>query len=266
VNTTPPLRPRRLIAKRDGSELYLTPMELRDALNKALGFTAILSTQVSRGHSGSNTGHVSITLMENLLATKLYAKVGEHLNTIPGALSLHLDSPVVQMVVHGVPTSISLESLQQELTTYNPGLTMATQPRWLTKPDQRREKKASSVVIALTGNKAQEVASRPRLFAFSATLRAERKLRFGPTTQCANCQQFGHHTTKCTNLPACRWCSGSHLTGAHSCPTSTCSTNGRPCMHTLAKCVNCSGPHEAHSQVCTSRVTPVSGEGMDVNQ
>ena len=108
VYTTPPLRPRRLIAERDGSELYLTPMELRDALNKALGFTAILSTQVSRGHSGSNTGHVSITLMENLLATKLYAKVGEHLNTIPGALSLHLDSPDVQMVVHGVPTSISL--------------------------------------------------------------------------------------------------------------------------------------------------------------
>ena len=263
-NTTPPLRPRRLIVKRDGTELISTPMELRDALNKVLGFTAVLSTQVSRGSSGSNTGHLSITLMENLLATKCYAKVGENLNIIPGAVSLHLDPPIVQMVVHGVPVNLPLEDLQQELITYNPGLTMASPPRWLTKHEQRKEKKASSVVIALTGNKAQEVASRPRLFAFSATLRAERKLRFGPSTQCANCQQFGHHTIKCTSVPACRWCAGSHLTGAHSCPTSTCSTNGRPCQHTLAKCVNCHGPHEAHFKDCTSRTTRLPGEEMEL--
>src|SRR6266566_8525866 len=105
LNTTPPLRPRRLIVKRDGTELTSTPMDLRDALNKVLGFTAVLSTQVSRGSSGSNTGHLSITLMESLLATKCYAKVGENLNTIPGAVSLDLDTPIVQMVVHGVPVN-----------------------------------------------------------------------------------------------------------------------------------------------------------------
>jgi hypothetical protein len=263
--TTIPLRPRRLLVKRDGTELTSTPMQLRDALNKVLGFTAILSAQISRGSSGACTGNVSLTLMENLLATKLYAKVGEHLNTIPGALSLHLDSPIVQMVVHGIPTSLPLELLQQELTTYNSGLTLATVPRWLTKPDQRKEKKASSVVIALSGNRAQEVAARPRLFAFSATLRCERKLRFGPSTQCANCQLFGHHTTKCTNAAACRWCAGTHLTGAHSCPTSTCSTNGRPCAHTLAKCAVCLGPHESHFKDCTLRVSSVAGEEMDEN-
>jgi len=200
-------------------------MELRDDLNKALGSIAILSIQISCS-SGGDTANVSITLMENLLASKLYGKIGENLAIIPGALSLHLDSPIVQMVVHGVPTSLPLESLQQELTTYNPGLVMASTPRWLTKPEQRKDKKASSVVIVLSGNKAQDVASRPRLFAFSATLRAERKLRFGPTTQCAKCQKFGHYTNKCNNPPACRWCSSPHLTGAHSCPTSTCSANG----------------------------------------
>jgi hypothetical protein len=166
-------------------------------------------------------------------------------------------------VVHGVPTDMPLELLHQELTTYNPGLTLASAPRWLTKPDQRKEKKASSVVIALVGNKAQEVASRPRLFAFSSTLRIERKLRFSPTTQCAKCQQFGHHTTKCSLPAACRWCAANHLTGAHSCPTSTCSTNGRPCTHTLVKCVNCNGPHEAHFKDCTARVSSVSEDDMD---
>jgi hypothetical protein len=160
---TPPLpsAPRCLIVRRDGSAITQTPMELRDALNKALGFVAIQSVQVSNSSAGGCTGNVSLTLMENLLATKLYAKVGEHLSTISGACSLHLDNPIVQMVVHGIPTSLPFESLQQELTTYNPGLVLASPPRWLTKPDQRREKRASSVVISLCGKKAQEVTASP---------------------------------------------------------------------------------------------------------
>jgi len=36
-NTSPPLRTRRLLVKRDGSELQLSALQLRDALNKALG-------------------------------------------------------------------------------------------------------------------------------------------------------------------------------------------------------------------------------------
>src|SRR6266566_3300498 len=141
-NTSPPLRTGRLLVKRDGSELALSALQLRDALNKALGFTAVLSTQVSRGASGRNTGNVSISLMENLLTSKLYARVGEHLNTVPGAVSLHLDNPIVQVVVHGIPVDMPLELLQTELTTYNPGLSLASTPRWLTKPDQRKEKKS----------------------------------------------------------------------------------------------------------------------------
>jgi hypothetical protein len=147
------------------------------------------------------------------------------------------------MVVHCVPTDLPLENLQQELTTYKPGLAMASPPRWLVSPDRRKEKKSSFVVIALSGNKAQDVANRPLLSTFSSTLRAERKLCFGPSTQCSNCQMFGHHTLKCTHTPACCLCAQPHLTGAHSCPTTNCSTNGRLCSHTKAKCANCQGPH-----------------------
>ena len=42
--------------------------------------------------------------MDNLTTSRLYARVGEKLNVIPGAVSLHLDEPLVQMVVHGVLT------------------------------------------------------------------------------------------------------------------------------------------------------------------
>ena len=170
--------------------------------NIALGFTAIQSVQIDRTQS-EGKGNVSMTVMENLSAAKLYSKVGEHLNLVPGARSLHLDAPLVQLVVHGIPTDISFEDLQEELQTYNPGLVLSAKPRWLKPPETWYEKKASSMVIALSGLKAKEIGTRTRLHAFSTSLRAERKLRFGPTTQCAKCQQFGHHTTKCPNQPHC---------------------------------------------------------------
>jgi hypothetical protein len=53
------------------------------------------------------------------------------------------------------------------------------------KPEQRKEKNASSIVIALSGKKAQDVASHPQLFAFYSSLRAESKLRFSPSTHSA---------------------------------------------------------------------------------
>jgi len=195
--------------------------------------------------------------MENLLATKLSAKVGEHLSTIPGACSLHLVNPIIQMVVHGIPTTLDFEDLQKSLTTYNCGLLMAVLPLWHTKPEQRKEKRASSVLISLSGNKAQDVASRPCLFACSATLRAEQKLRFGPSTQCARCQRFGHHTTKCQYPACCRWCAGPHSTGAHSCPTKTCSANGRPCAITLTRCALCSGPTNPTSKIVLRALPPL---------
>src|SRR6266550_3543533 len=79
------------------------------------------------------------------------------------------------------------------------------------------------------------------------------------------CQKFGHHTNKCNNPPACRWCSSPHLTGAHSCPTSTCSANGRPCSHTLAKCANCSDPHESHFKDCPRRLPSSEGDDMEAD-
>jgi hypothetical protein len=141
--------------------------------------------------------------MENLLATKFHVKVGEHLATIPGAISLHLDTPIVPMVVHGIPTSHPLVSLQEEPTTYNPGLVVSSTPQSLTQTDQCRKERASSVMITLAGNKAQDVTSRTCLFTLSATLRTERELHFDPCTQCAKCQQFGpiHYQVPTLCLP-----------------------------------------------------------------
>jgi hypothetical protein len=207
--------------------------------------------------AGCNTGNVWNTLMENLLASKLNAKLGEHLFTIPGACSLHLDTPIIQMVLHGIPTTFDFGDLQTELTSDNPGLVMAVPQRCLTKPEQRKEKRASSLVISLLGKRAKDVTSRPHHLAFSTTLRAERKLRFSPSTKCARCRRFGHHTTRWQYRACCRWCTGLHSTGAHSCTTKTCSANSRPCTHTLTRSALCAGPHKSHFTDYPSRLLPL---------
>src|SRR5205085_12603199 len=120
---------------------------------------------------------------------------------IPGTTTVQLDSPSAQLLVHGFPTSYSLADIGKELTTYNTGLALAQPPRWLRPEEQRVGKKASTVIITTTGPKVQDFALQARLSAFSSTFRLERRLRLRPNTHCCNCQQFGHHTLKCTNQP-----------------------------------------------------------------
>lgn len=90
------------------------------------------------------------------------------------------------MFVNGIPTSLPLETLQQELTTFNPGHGMESPLRWRTSPGHWKGKLTSSVMIPLIGAKAVEISSRTDLYAVSTTFRTERKLRFGPYTPCAN--------------------------------------------------------------------------------
>jgi hypothetical protein len=100
--------------------------------------------------------------------------------------------------VHGIPTSYALANIGRELTTFNTGLALAQQPRWLTSDENSAGKKASTMVITATGPKAQDFAQQSRLSAFSSTYQMERSLRFNQSAQCFNCHQFGHHTLKYT--------------------------------------------------------------------
>lgn len=93
--------------------------------------------------------------METLTATRLSSKVSEHLNIISGALSLHLEEPHVQIVVHGIPTDLPLELLQKELCTFNTSVNLASLPCWLITLQQRKDEKASSGVISRIVARAQ---------------------------------------------------------------------------------------------------------------
>lgn len=148
-----PKRSHLLIIKCDNAPCPLTPLKIRDSLNRAIGSTTILSAQLAQPRY--KTCDVLLTLMSHLLVAKLDSKVGLHIGLIPGARSLLLDNSLKQMIVHRIPTSIELASIQKELTTFNSVLVLASALKWLIIPDQRRRKKASSVVISLSGTRTQ---------------------------------------------------------------------------------------------------------------
>ena len=230
-------------------------MGIRDSINQALQATAIQRV-VTRP-----SGDLILITMDTVKATSLSSKVSQFLHLIPGTTTVQLDDPSAQLLVHGIPTSYSLADIGRELTTFNSGLALSQQPRWLTSDERRASKTTSSVVITVTGPKAQDFASLNRLSAFSTTYKLERHLRFNQFTQCSNCQRFGHHTLRCTNNPRCRWCTKPHSTRDHTCPTTSCSERGRLCPHTSPKCVSCDGPHNAQSTLCPARPSPEPREG-----
>jgi len=251
-------RERRFVVKREGRLLPTTALDLRDDINLALA-AAYVQTVSLRGNI------VTLTIMESIKATLLNSKVGIFLHLIPGTVSVHLDTHVSHVLVPRIPTSKSLAEIATELTTFNTGLSLTGQPRWLTTDDARAGKSASMVVISITGPRASDYVGK-RLAAFSSTYRTERRLRFNSRTQCYNCHGYGHHNNRCTNPASCRWCASPHPTGNHTCPTATCRIRGRPCNHTILSSVNCSGPHNVHTTQCPSRPKDPQDEKPDRNE
>jgi len=241
----PTTRERRLIVKQEGTPLTISALELRDEINKALVGTSVQIVTV-------NGLTVTLTTMESTKATLLNSKVGSFLHLIPPTVSVHLDTPLTHLLVHGIPTSYSMNAIASELTTFNCGLALAGQPRWLTTEESRTEKSASTVLLAMRGPRAPSFVGRP-LVAFTSTYRTERRLRFNSQSRPSNFHTFGHHSNKCTSPATGRWCVLSHPTGALTCPTATCRVRGRPCNHTSLKFVNCGSLHNAPTLTCPSR-------------
>jgi len=156
----------RLIIKREGEPLPTSALDLRDDINLALAATYVQTVSI-RGKT------VTLTTMESIKATSLNSKLGSFLHLIPGTVSVLLDTPVSHVLVHGIPTSKSLVAIATELTTFNTGLSLTGQPRWLTTDDAKAGKSASTVVITITGPRASDYVGK-RLAAFSSTYRTER--------------------------------------------------------------------------------------------
>jgi hypothetical protein len=157
------LREHRLMIKRDGSPLTTSVIAIRESINRGLNATLIQPVECNPAN------HLMFTTMDTVNMTSLSSKISQFLHIIHGVTTIHLDSPSAQLLVNGMPTSSALSDIGIELTTFNTGLALAQQPRWLTSDEKRAGKKCSTIIITATGLKAQDFAQQSRLSAFSST-------------------------------------------------------------------------------------------------
>jgi hypothetical protein len=126
-----------------------------------------------------------------------------------------------RFVLNGVPTKATPEEVQREMGSLHPSIRLGLPPRWLTTPDKREGKEASSMVITLTGTHTIKSIGRSRLYLFNNRCNLEEYITFGPRTRCGRCQLNGHPTSTCSApFPACGVCAQPHLTK----PDPTCAT------------------------------------------
>jgi hypothetical protein len=159
-----------------------------------------------------------------------------------------------KLIVHGVDltqfpdTEIGMTDLRMELETFNEGLKLASNPRYLTHPDKRINKEHSSCVIALKDKDKAKIHLKHGLTIFGQQRKTAEYFSARPADQCNKCQGFGHHWQRCTAEPKCGICASAfHETRSHICTNCNSKT---PCDHMPAKCANCKGPHKANSMEC----------------
>lgn len=158
-------------------------------------------------------------------------------------------TPWFKVAIHGIPTDLdNLGVIKTEIRTFNNGLQVVGEPYWLSHESNRRIKQAGTVCVAFSSQKDADYAIRNRLYLFGISVRAEKLHSTPPSTQCQNCQKFGHAENRCQNLPACKICSEHHFTRQHKC--NTCNAKGKVCIHTIRRCVNCKEAHTADDKLC----------------
>ncbi|KAG0133520.1 hypothetical protein HOY82DRAFT_604375 [Tuber indicum] len=71
--------------------------------------------------------------------------------TVLATNGLRKDEVWQKVIIHGIPTTSTLSTVQAEIETFNPGTHLPCPPRWLTTPAQRKDKAASAMVLTIAG-------------------------------------------------------------------------------------------------------------------
>ena len=254
-------RNKRLILIKESTETFenVNPLELRTKINAQLkadrhALSPVIST-------------ISKSMTKNLIITTTDDYSADFLIQNTDILAQHLkfkeakrDTPFFKIVCHGVSLQFDRpdmpELIKDEITTFNKhlNLTIVGTPYWLTSGEKRRSgQKAGSLVIAFSTEEQARRARRERLNLGGTSVRTEELRSVLPTTQCSNCNGFGHLQQRCPKPTTCRFCAGRHHTRQHPCDI--CQTTGVPCLHTIYKCANCSESHAADNTDCDARPT-----------
>lgn len=159
-----------------------------------------------------------------------------------------------RFILHGIPTTASPETVRNEIESTYPSLRMGQTPRWLTSPDRRQDKEASSMVVTFIGEMTKKSLGANDLALFNRECRIAEYISFGPSTQCNKCQLYGHPTQRCTaGGHTCAVCAQHHATRDHPCAIGNCKA-GHSCRHPPIRCANCQQPHKASDRNCPTYV------------
>ena len=263
TTTKPPLKTTSTATSRKDKQLVLetpdlstsnlNPLAMRNSINQAFLEKGINLPVISSVKT-SNRGNIVLTTTDKFNGSFLL----EHQETLKTCLnftSSKLIKPWFKVAIHNIPTHLSKEDLQQlksEIPIFNQGFKdsdLVGEVYWLSSEENRASKRTGSCCIAFTTEEAQKRAIRQRLQVFGENVRVEKLYSTPASTQCRNCQGFGHESNRCYKPAACRLCGKDHPTFQHSC--SVCATKGKKCVHLLPCCVHCKGNHTADSKDCS---------------
>jgi hypothetical protein len=136
----------------------------------------------------------------------------------------------LKVIIRGIPTDVSEEEIQSELSSLNYQVKLVKRFGSATKPMQ------ICLVIMSMDENAKNIFDTTSLFFVKVSVEAFR--RVGPA-QCFACQRFGHGTVNCEHALRCVKCAGAHK--ASDCPK----TREQPPL-----CCNCGGEHTANFRGC----------------
>jgi len=158
-----------------------------------------------------------------------------------------------QFLLHGVPTHLPLPNISDSIATNYPQLIQCQTPRWLTPADRRKLKATSTIVMTLSGSTKKADIGRHYLTICNRECQLDDYISYGRSTQCRNCQGYGHPTTLCKNPSCCAVCAEAHETKDHPC-TIPAYKRGPTCTHPPICCANCDAPHKASHPNCPTRI------------
>jgi hypothetical protein len=226
------------------------PLALRNAFNLAFANKGVNGPVVASVTS-SKRENIVLTTTPAFTAKYLLEKVDiwQHITQFKEALPIQ---PWFKVAIHNVPTSFhtneSLSILKEEIPTFNKGLEIVGNPYWLTREEKRQDQRTGTVCIAFATEQQAQKAIRNRLYLLGISVRVEKLHSTPASTQCQNCQRYGHTEARCSGNITCKLCAEPHHTRLHKC--NTCNAKGKACVHTVPVCANCKGAHTADSKLC----------------
>ena len=174
-----------------------------------------------------------------------------------------------RLKMHGVPLerylgkgTFGLNKLRAEIESENQGVEIPMEMRWLGRvPDIKQryknaEARGGSVTFVVRGQEMADLIIRKGLRVLGKHYQAEAFIEVRPDTICGACSGWGHSEHNCAfpQMPRCALCARQHRTIDHECDTVGCKApKGAVCVHLIAKCPNCKGPHGARSDSCPKK-------------